>query len=100
MFREWGIPTAQCLQEARKATNLELIATGGIRTGIDIAKALCMGASLGGMAFPFFKKAAESQEVLEHYVKNLIYHLKIAMFCTGSKTIRDLTSDKLQTIDS
>src|SRR6266566_2793672 len=61
LFRDWGIATPICVVEAGIA-HLPLIATGGVRNGLDVARALALGATLVGMGFPFLKAASESYE--------------------------------------
>jgi len=96
VFREWGIPTAECIKEVRKATQLEIIASGGIRSGLDAAKAICLGANIAGIAAPLLKPALNSSKALEKYISGLIKQLKTAMFCTGAKNIRGLDMAKLR----
>jgi isopentenyl-diphosphate delta-isomerase len=84
-FIDWGIPTAQAVQELRRAApDLPLIASGGLRNGIDIAKCLALGADLGGMAGPFLKAAARSAEAVVELIDQTVSELRIAMFGTGS----------------
>jgi isopentenyl-diphosphate delta-isomerase len=61
-FREWGIPTPVSIIEVRKATKKLIIATGGLRTGIDIAKSIVLGADIGGFAYKFLKSAWNDYE--------------------------------------
>jgi isopentenyl-diphosphate delta-isomerase len=90
-FAGWGIPTAQCLVEARAvAPDATLIASGGIRDGIDVAKALALGADLIGIAGPFLRAADVSEEAADELARELTQTLRIAMFCTGARTPRDL----------
>jgi isopentenyl-diphosphate delta-isomerase len=90
-FRSWGIPTVQSLIAAHAAVpHVPLIASGGIRSGQDIAKSLALGASLAGMALPFLKVAALSEEALMHFIETLVIELKTVMFCVGAKNIADL----------
>lgn len=92
-FAGWGISTVSLL-EAFKDWNFPgklIIASGGVRSGIDIAKAIALGASVTGIALPFVKAAAEGQESLLGYISQLRSELTIAMFCTGSATLDALT---------
>ncbi|MDR2417354.1 MAG: type 2 isopentenyl-diphosphate Delta-isomerase [Holosporales bacterium] len=89
-FRSWGIPTAQSLVSVRTvAPHVPLIASGGIRSGQDIAKSLALGASLAGIALPFLKAAAVSKEALMRFIETLVMELKIAMFCAGARSVAD-----------
>jgi isopentenyl-diphosphate delta-isomerase len=84
-FSLWGIPTAISVIEARHVSgDLTIIASGGIRTGLDIAKSIAIGADVAGIALPALKKALESRIALSNYIRRLKYELKVAMFLTGS----------------
>jgi isopentenyl-diphosphate Delta-isomerase len=90
-FAGWGIPTAQCLTQARAAAPTgTLIASGGIRDGLDVAKALALGADLAGIAGPFLRAAAESLDGARSLARELTETLRIAMFCTGARTLSQL----------
>lgn len=90
-FEDWGIPTVQALMEARRAVpGAVLIASGGLRSGVDVAKALALGAQLAGIAHPLLRLATQSAEAVIGYLQEIIQELRIAMFCTGSRTLRDL----------
>jgi len=90
-FANWGIPTADSLVMVRKAAlKLPVIASGGIRTGIDAAKAIALGADAVGIAAPLLKAADESAETVEAYLKEVIEVLRIAMFCIGAPKVSDL----------
>ena len=57
-FSDWGIPTVEVIQNVLEiAPGMKIIASGGLRTGVDIAKCVALGATLGGMAGPFLKTA-------------------------------------------
>ncbi|HOI12925.1 MAG TPA: type 2 isopentenyl-diphosphate Delta-isomerase [Methanoculleus sp.] len=90
-FLSWGIPTVVSLCEVRTAGG-PIIATGGLRTGVDIAKSIALGADLGGMALPLLKQAMESEEALFAAVEAMHRELRVAMFLTGSRSIRDLSN--------
>ncbi|UCH37551.1 MAG: type 2 isopentenyl-diphosphate Delta-isomerase [Candidatus Bathyarchaeota archaeon] len=89
-FWDWGIPTAISTVEVRQTTELTIIASGGIRTGIDIAKAIALGANAVGIAIPLLKPALHGQ--LSAVFDLLIKELKIAMFLTGATSIKELQS--------
>ena len=84
-FREWGIPTADALRSCRAALadDVVLTATGGLRTGLDVARALALGAHAGGMALPFFRTADSSEEECLAFGERILEELRIAMFCAG-----------------
>jgi isopentenyl-diphosphate delta-isomerase len=94
-FFEWGIPTAESLQQCRKAVKIPLIASGGIRTGVDCAKALAMGASLVGFALPVLKAARTSHQAVVDKLKFLAEELKRTMLLLGAKNIEDLKHVKI-----
>ncbi len=92
-FAEWGIPTATCLVAVRDAgvpEGCKLFASGGIRNGVDAAKALALGADLVGMARPFLKAAALSAEATVELGGVLRDQLRIAMFGIGAANLDDL----------
>jgi isopentenyl-diphosphate Delta-isomerase len=85
----WGIPTAVSIREVCR-TGGPVIATGGLRTGIDIAKCITLGADIGGMALPLLKPAMEGEEALFKTIDAINQQLKVAMFLTGSRTLQAL----------
>ncbi len=90
-FRDWGIPTAESiLMVKRGAPQLPIIASGGLRTGIDIAKCMALGATIGGIARPFLKAAALSQEATDEAVAEVITEIAVAMFAAGAGTVEEL----------
>jgi isopentenyl-diphosphate Delta-isomerase len=91
LFRDWGITTGQALTNIRKENSeIEIIATGGIRSGIDVAKAIALEASMAGIGLPFMRAALSGQEHLDQSMQNFIRELKITMLTTGSRTLPDL----------
>ena len=88
---EWGIPTVESLLAVREsAPNTTLIASGGIRTGEDIAKSIALGAHATAMALLLLKAAAISSEALHGLIVQLREELVTVMFCTGARTIEEL----------
>ena len=95
-FIEWGIPTAEAIQNVRKAApQLIVLASGGIRTGIDIAKCIALGATLGGMASPFLKAAARSVEDTIQTIQEIQREIQVCMFVAGAKNLDELTHTPL-----
>jgi len=88
-FSNWGIPTAASIVEVRSVSrDVVIIASGGIRSGLDMAKAIALGADITGFALPALKWALQGN--LKRKIKQMIHELKIAMFLTSSRTIHDL----------
>lgn len=95
-FSEWGIPTVKALQSARNADPMiTLIASGGLRNGLHLAKAIALGADLGGIARPFLFAAEDSVEKISDQINLLKRELQVAMFATGSGDLRALKSQQL-----
>jgi isopentenyl-diphosphate Delta-isomerase len=94
MFWDWGIPTAASLIEARKAVSLPLIASGGVRNGLEVAKCIALGASMGAMAYPFLRAAAQSRENLFAFADTILTELKSSMFLVGARNISALASSR------
>jgi isopentenyl-diphosphate delta-isomerase len=89
LLTDWGIPTVVSLMETAPYGG-PVIATGGVRSGIDIAKAIALGADLAGMALPLLKPAMQGEEALYETIESVNHQLKIAMFLTGSGSISEL----------
>jgi isopentenyl-diphosphate Delta-isomerase len=90
-FSSWGIPTAESILMARKgAPDLPIIASGGIRNGIDVAKAIALGADAAGIALPLLKAANRSAEEAINYLNEITEVLRVAMFCTGAANLKEL----------
>ena len=89
LYRDWGIATPISVVEASVA-HLPLIATGGVRSGLDMARALALGATLVGMGFPFLKAASESYESVCELLETVIAGLKVAMQLSGAASIAQI----------
>lgn len=90
-FGEWGIPTAEAIRQVRSVSSkIPVIATGGLRSGLDLAKALALGADVGAMARPFLCAADAGEEVLETFIQDRLIELRIAMFGIGAPDLEGL----------
>ncbi|MFV0454493.1 MAG: type 2 isopentenyl-diphosphate Delta-isomerase [Pseudomonas sp.] len=95
-FAGWGIPTAQAIAEVRRACpDAILIGSGGIRDGIDAAKAIRLGADLVGQAAAVLESALVSGEAVAMHFQTLIEQLRIVCFCTGSANLAELAKAPL-----
>lgn len=93
LYRNWGIPTPIAVVEAQAAApDLPITATGGVRSGLDAARALALGATLIGMGFPFLKAAAESESAVREFLEQFLAELRVAMQLTGSSSVTALRS--------
>jgi isopentenyl-diphosphate delta-isomerase len=90
VFWDWGIPTAASIVECVEATSLPLIASGGIRSGLDVAKAIALGGDWVGIALPLLKAAAKGKEELRQEIDMIIDELRCTMFLTGVRNLTDL----------
>lgn len=90
LFWDWGIPTAVSLIEVRRSVKMPIIASGGIRNGLEIAKCIALGADMCGMAFPFLRHASKSLESLYEFTSRTLIELRSTMFLVGSKNINQL----------
>ncbi len=86
----WGIPTACSLVEVRTASKGKVIASGGLRTGLDMAKAVALGADAIGIAKPFLQKAIEGEEALEKHIETILSEFKACMFLIGAKNLNKM----------
>jgi len=87
-FWDWGIPTPASIVLAN--VGLPLVATGGVRTGLDVAKGIALGATAAGMAKPMLEAAKVSADAVVEELRTVIAELKAAMFLTGCATLEDL----------
>ncbi|BAZ52934.1 hypothetical protein NIES4103_55990 [Nostoc sp. NIES-4103] len=100
-FADWGIPTAECITSIRAiAPDVPLIASGGLRHGLDVAKAIALGADIAGLAMPFLQAAVLSEAALHDLAEVLIAEITTVLFCTGNATLHQLKhSGSLQRIE-
>jgi len=98
-FAGWGIPTAEAIRQVRQALpDILLIGSGGIRSGVDAAKAIALGADLVGAAAPMLAPATDlSKAVIERYGV-YIDQLRVAMFCAGAGNVAALRKIPLRPI--
>lgn len=90
-FADWGIPTADCIKDIRQHfPDIPLIASGGLRNGLDITKAIALGADIAGLAYPFLQAATKSSQSLDHLVQLLIAEITTVLFCTGNPNLISL----------
>jgi isopentenyl-diphosphate delta-isomerase len=90
-FGEWGIPTSESIRLVRSvAASIPLIASGGLRSGLDLAKALALGADVGAMARPMLLAAARGEAALHAFVESVITDLRVAMFAAGAASVAEL----------
>ena len=98
-FLGWGIPTADSILNVRNAVpEMPIFASGGIKDGLDIAKCIALGATLGGMAGQFLKAAAISAKSAVQMMKLTKRQIEVTMFATGVEKLDDLKSRKLLNI--
>lgn len=95
-FGEWGIPTADSLWQCKNSVDIPLIASGGVRTGVECCKAIAMGASLAGFAMPLLGPAQHSSDDVLQKLIELGEELKKAMLLVGAKDINALKEVKIE----
>jgi len=104
LFSNWGISTAESLENCSKvlstahSSRFTVLASGGIRNGIEIAKCIALGADMVGIAAPFAKAGLESEEAVENLIEKYAKELKVTMFGVGAKNVKELKQVKIKKI--
>lgn len=100
--QEWGIPSSESIKQcvefgSKQKDKVIILGSGGVRSGVDIAKAIALGSDMVGIATPFAQAALISQEEVEKLIERYSYELKVAMFGVGAKNVDQLRSVKIIT---
>jgi isopentenyl-diphosphate delta-isomerase len=96
-FINWGIPTSEAILNVRRvAPELIVFASGGLRNGLDVAKCIALGASLGGLAGPFLKAANESSSKVLETILAIKKEIQICMFAAGAGNLDQLRQTRLK----
>ena len=91
-FWDWGIPTPISIFEAK--VGLPIVATGGVRTGLDVLKAVILGANTGGIAGALLKPALKSASAVKNELEKIIEEFRCGMFLTGVGSLKDIKNTK------
>ena len=90
-YWDFGIPTAASLIEVKSVWKGKIIASGGIRNGLDIVKAIALGADLGGIALPVLKAQQKGKSrAVQQYLERIIEEVRIGMFLIGAKNVKEI----------
>jgi isopentenyl-diphosphate Delta-isomerase len=96
-FRNWGISTVESIRSVKNAApKLKVFASGGLRSGVDMAKCIALGADMCGIALPFLKSATISSEAVEKIIGVYYKQFRIAMFAAGIPNLKELSRTPLQ----
>lgn len=100
-FHNWGNSTAECIKAiAAEVQKMKIIASGGIKTGVDMAKAIALGADICGNASDFLARILKSRSECENFIETLKIELKTTMFCVGCKNLQELRAVPVKQVDS
>ena len=98
-FVNWGIPTAESIQQVKEIVpDLPILASGGIRNGVEIAKTIALGAAMGGLASPFLKAADQSLDAVVEEINRIKREIQICMFAVGAGDLEKLSQTPLHKI--
>jgi len=96
-FLDWGISTAAAIRQVRRANaKIPIIGSGGLRTGLDIAKCVGLGATMGGLASPFLKAAAQSVEATVQTIHEIQREIQVTLFASGAARLDELPAKIVQ----
>ncbi len=99
-FAGWGFPTAECLVRVRKELpDRPIVASGGVKDGIEAAKAIALGADLAGIARPFLEAALRSEDEAVDAARLVVEELRVALFCTGAANVEALKRVAIEKIE-
>lgn len=90
LFADWGVPTPESIRQLAKLEGVTVIGSGGVRSGLDAAKAIALGAQVVGLAQPFLAAALESADKVHEVIERTIQELRITMFCVGAGNLAEL----------
>jgi isopentenyl-diphosphate delta-isomerase len=96
LFADWGIPTPDAIRRLRGVPGITVIGSGGVRNGVDVAKAIALGADLAGMAYPFLRAAHDSADRAVEQALRTVRELRVCMFCVGARTLGELARATLR----
>ena len=95
-FRDWGIPTSDAIRMIREVSaDVPLIASGGLKNGIDVAKCVALGADVATLAGVMLRAAADGAETLREQIEILRRQFEVAMFVTGARNVQELRKAEL-----
>lgn len=89
-YWDWGIPTVPSIVEVANSTHIKVFASGGVRNGLHVAKAIALGANFGGLALPMLKSAASGEKAAAAKIATVVEELRNALFLTGSRNLEEL----------
>ncbi|MEO1334212.1 MAG: type 2 isopentenyl-diphosphate Delta-isomerase [Myxococcota bacterium] len=93
-FADWGLTTAESITQVRRATNdLPIVASGGIRTGLDVAKCVALGATIAGMASPVLRAAIEGDEAVVDFLETVLAEIRATLFGVGAPHLEAFRKD-------
>jgi isopentenyl-diphosphate delta-isomerase len=90
LFWEWGIPTVVSTVEVKESVKIPILSSGGIRNGLDMAKAIALGADTTGIALPLLKEAYQGPDAVKARLEKFINELTVAMYLVGASTLEEL----------